>query len=436
MKPKHHDEHAHGALSPEMYHAAHRHEPLPFPKDFAWGAATSAHQVEGGNTLNDWWAAEQAAHTSCMRRRKKNCDHIHVSGPAVDHWNRFREDFDLAQQMNHNAHRLSLEWARIEPEMGKFDPVALAHYRDVLASLRTRGMKTMVTLHHFSNPQWFVKRGGWGTRDASKLFARYVEHVATELGDLVDWWITINEPLVYVTQGWLAGVWPPFIHNAFIRALRVTWHLARAHRAAWRVLKIHTPGVPVGVAHNVLTIQVYRKHNFIDQMFAQWVDFLWNHSFLWLTRRATHDFIGINYYFHYRLARAHWRSLRFFIDVREEQREASDIGWEVYPPGMADVLLDFTSYQLPIYITENGIATENDDRRVRFLISCLKEVYHAIAAGAPVHGYFHWSLLDNFEWSFGFAKRFGLVEVHYDTMERHIRPSAYAYKKICETNQL
>lgn len=437
MKRMLHNDHHHGTLSPEAYHAAHRHEPLSFPHGFAWGTATSAHQVEGHNVNNDWWSFEREAVTRCQKRKGKNCLHLHASGAACDHWNRFREDFDLVSGMGSNAYRLSLEWSRIEPRPGEFDTQVLIHYRTMLASLRERGIKTMVTLHHFTNPQWFVERGGWTRSQAPELFSCYVERVASELGDFVDWWITFNEPLVYATQGWLSGAWPPGKKNHWSNFGRVVWHLAQAHRRAWRTLKKITAHTPVGVAHNVLTIQVYRKHNFLDQWFAQVVDALWNHSFLFLTRPRTHDFIGLNYYFHYRLGVAHLRSLKFFVDIREEDREASDIGWEVYPPGMADVILDFTSYQKPIYITENGIATENDDRRVRFLISYLKEVYHAIQAGADVRGYFYWSLLDNFEWEKGFGPRFGLIHIDFShDLKRTLKPSSEIYARIARENAI
>ena len=157
-----------------------------FPGGFLWGAATSAHQVEGNNTGNDWWAWEQAG-----RVRQP-------SGDAADHFHRFREDFDLAREIGHNAHRLSLEWSRIEPEPGRFDAAAIEHYREVLTALRERGIEPVVTLHHFTLPRWLAARGGWHGRDVEEHFVRYVECVLEEYRELVRWWITLNEPVVQV----------------------------------------------------------------------------------------------------------------------------------------------------------------------------------------------------------------------------------------------
>lgn len=407
----------------------HDHKPLLFPKQFLWGAAGSAHQVEGWNEHNDWWIWEQ---------KGGNIARGEVSGRSADEYHRFPEDFDFAKALGHNAHRLSIEWSRIEPYQGQWNEKEVEHYRKVLRALKDRGLKVFLTLHHFTNPEWFAEAGGWEQKESVQLFVRFVQFVAKEYKGLVDFWITINEPVVYVTQGYLAGVWPPQ-KKSFIRAHRAFFHMIAAHKKAYRaihaVVDTKSHQAKVGIAQNTISLYSYRKHSLVDYVFLQLVDWFWNHSFFSFSKKC-HDFIGINYYFHYRLQKAHIRSYKFFIDIRQERRDASDIGWEVYPPGILDVLLDFSSYRLPLYITENGIATDNDHRRQRYIVGYLKEIYHAIRSGVPVKGYLYWSLIDNFEWEKGFASRFGLIAVDYKTLKRTVKQSGYLLAEIAKGNAI
>jgi beta-glucosidase len=404
----------------------HIHELRRFPDGFLWGTATSAHQVEGGNTNNDWYRWEQEGHVLDGQ----------VSGEACDHYCLYEQDFDLAAEMGNNSHRLSIEWSRIEPELGRFDQNQVLHYRRVLEALKKRGMKTMVTLWHFTLPQWFADRGGWEGRDAVRLYVRYVEFIARELGDLVDFWQTINEPMIYLGQAYGTGAWPPGRKRLW-RFVRVFARLAKAHRAAYNrlhaVLDTERDKIQVGIAQNVVTYEPYRRYSEVDALFIRLVDRLFNHQFFMWTR-GKHDFIGINYYFHYRVKYRPTKASQFFFEVHTENREVSDLGWEIYPPGIFEALMSFTRYGLPIYITENGIASADDGKRPRFLVAMLKEVYHAIKAGADVRGYFHWSLLDNFEWEKGFKGRFGLVAVDFRTQKRTPRRSYYVYQDICRRN--
>lgn len=410
----------------DSHSPSHHHDPLKFPKGFLWGSATSAYQVEGGNVNSDWyeWEAQQKGKLVASR-----------CGKATNHYKLFKEDFALAHDLHQNAHRLSLEWARLEPRDGVWDYHEVEHYREVLTELRRLKIKTFVTLHHFTNPQWFSDRGGWIAPGAHRYFERYVKFVVKYLGDLIDFWITINEPMVYVSQAYLAGAWAPGI-KSIPKALKVFRALLKAHTVAYECIHARcNDRCSVGIANNVISLYAYRKHAFADQALLQLTDWMWNHSFYTFSR-SEHDFIGINYYFHYRIKNATLKPWNLFIDIKKENRDTSDIGWEIYPPGIFDVLLDLNSYQLPIYITENGIATDNDDRRARFLVSYLKEIYHALGAGVRIKGYFYWSLLDNFEWEKGFDARFGLIGVDYKTYARTVRPSALAYKRICQENAI
>ncbi|MDO8435615.1 MAG: family 1 glycosylhydrolase, partial [bacterium] len=225
----------------EGENSPHHHETMWFPKGFLWGTATSSHQVEGNTTNNDWWAQALAGKTP-------------LPGTGPDHYHRFTEDFDNASRLNQNAHRLSIEWSRIEPREGEFDEQEIQHYRDVIKALRERGLEPFVTLHHFTNPQWFAEAGGWESHRAVRWFSRYVQHVVEALGDDVRFWITINEPMVLAVQGYFFGVWPPN-KRSWRTMIRVIVRLSRAHRKAYRIIhriaRKKRWSAQVGIAHNV-----------------------------------------------------------------------------------------------------------------------------------------------------------------------------------------
>jgi len=399
---------------------------LNFPPNFLWGTSTSAHQVEGNNTNNDWWAWEQEGHA----------DNHQVSGKGPDEYNLYAEDFKLAKDLHQNAHRLSIEWSRVEPEDNNWNMQEIEHYRQVLQTAKKNNIQTFVTLHHFTNPMWFSETGGWLQSDAPEIFQSYVMMIVKKLGDLVDFWITINEPMVYASQGYLAGTWPPQ-EKSLLKTKKVIKNMAKAHILAYRtihnLLDTDDFKAQVGFANNVASYQVYNKHSLRDYAFMTTVDLIWNHWFYRLTK-GCHDFLGLNYYFHYRIAKAKLSHWQFFTDIRKERRETSDVGWEIYPPGMFDVVMDLSRYKLPIYITENGIAVEKDNKRSRFIVSYVKELYHAIQAGAPVKGYFYWSLIDNWEWEKGYDARFGIIDVDFKTGKRTLRDSAKVYSEIAKHN--
>ncbi|MFW0862202.1 MAG: glycoside hydrolase family 1 protein [Candidatus Komeilibacteria bacterium] len=405
---------------------SHEEAVLKFPPNFLWGSSTSSHQVEGDNKNNDWWAWEQEG----------LADDHQVSGKAADFYNKYAEDFKMAADLNQNAHRLSIEWSRVEPEDNNWDMKEIEHYRKVLQSAKDNGLTTVVTLHHFTNPMWFVNDGGWEQKDAPEIFQSYVLMIIKHLGDLIDMWMTINEPMVYASQGYLAAAWPPQ-EKSPLKMYKVINNMAKAHILAYRsihnMLDTEDFTARVGFANNVSSYQIYNKHSLKDLAFMQTVDSVWNHWFMRQTK-GCNDFLGLNYYFHYRIAKAKFSHVQFFTDIRKERREASDVGWEIYPPGIFDVVMDMSKYKLPIYITENGIAVEKDNKRSRFIVSYVKELYHAIQAGAPVKGYFYWSLLDNWEWEKGYNARFGLVNVDFKTQKRTVRESAKVYASIAGHN--
>ena len=396
---------------------------LAFPKGFLWGTATSAYQVEGGIKNNDWVAAGYDA------------------GKACDHYHQFEEDFDLAKSLNNNAHRLSIEWSRVEPEEGKFDQKEIEHYQKVIDALKKRNLEPFVTLHHFTNPLWFSKKGEWVKKESVRYFTRYIETIVRSLRG-VRFWITINEPIIYASFAYIIADWPPqlFIDKYgevarkknLISTIKVTRNLIRAHQRAYKIIHKISPSSQVGIAKNNNYFEAYR-HKFLNVILAKTARWLWNSYFLGKIRNCQ-DFIGLNYYFHNRV-KMNWKSpTRSFNYCGGNIR--NDLGWEIYPKGIYKVLLELKKYNKPIYITENGLADAEDSKRAKFIIDHLSWVYKAIQEGVDARGYFHWSLMDNFEWAEGFKPRFGLFEVDYKTLARIERPSAKVYTKICKGNNI
>lgn len=403
----------------------HYHQTLKFPKNFLWGSSTSAYQVEGGCVKSDWWEFEKKPGKIANGDR---------SFRNADHYQLYEEDFDLSKELNLNAHRLSIEWSRLEPEEGKWDNKEIEHYRSVFKALNDRQTKIMLTLHHFTNPTWFAKKGAFSKKKNVRYFTLFVEKVVELYGAEIDFWITINEPMIYITQSYVQGVWPPEKKSLWA-GYRIFRNMARAHKEAYKIIHRGIPGSQVGIANNNISVVSYEKHSITEMIYVRFIDYLWNHVFVNFTK-GYHDFLGLNYYFHQRVENRKEKrhSFDIFVDIRKEKREVSDMGWEVYPEGIFDALLDLKQYNLPIYITENGIASLNDDRRARFLVAYLQAVYRAINAGVPIKGYFYWSLLDNFEWDKGYAPRFGLIDVDYKTLTRKIRASGLLYSIIAREN--
>jgi beta-glucosidase len=408
-----------------------------FPPGFLWGASTSSHQVEGNNRWNDWWEYEQQGRLP------------HLSGEACRHYELFERDFDLAQSWGQNAHRLSIEWSRIEPGEGTWNIDAMLHYRRVIQSLRERGLEPVVTLHHFTNPAWFTRSGGWLRRDSPKLFARYVEHTAKHLGTSVKYWLTINEPTVYVVQGYITGEWPPCFKSAWTKAMLVFRNLARSHTAAYRVLHGTLPDVMVGFAHSAPVIMPCNPARTRDRLAAALRDLLLNRAFFYLIgARGKHlrsvgnlDFVGINYYTRQIVRSTGW-GMTAFVGRECQQRHHTDLGplsvmgWEVYPSGLLASLKAFSRYGLPLLVTENGIATDDEALRRDFLVRHLASLGEAVLGGIDVFGYLYWSLIDNFEWAHGTRPTFGLAGVNFGTQERVPRPCVEDFQRVCRDNQL
>lgn len=384
-----------------------------FPEGFLWGVANSAYQVEGDNTNSDWYQWEIENRTE---KGVKN-------GQATDYWNRYKEDHILAEQIGCNAFRNGLEWSKIEPEEGKFSEDSIEHYRQVLLDLKQRGMKRVITLNHWTLPLWFVSKGGWHGKNPEDYFVRFVKKVIQELGEEIDICLVLNEPIIPLNKGYLAGVFPPGKRSilAFWRARR---NMINAHKKSYQEIKKYFPDLPVGITQFCNTFEadgifiIFRPLLKKFQLFYNW-GFVMNSL-------EYHDFIGIDYYATFKMP--------FFKRMTTENR-LTDMGWGIYPKGLYDICMEARKkFKKPIYIFENGLADANDKYRSDFIMEHLKFLNKAIDDGADVRGYFYWSLTDNFEWNKEFDPRFGLVEIDYKTLERKPRPSFYAYKKIIENN--
>ncbi len=412
---------------------------LKFPKKFLWGASISTHQVEGGNH-NQWtaWELETAqvkvAQAPYMYQHLPIWDEIkdqalnpsnYVSGRTADHFKRYEADFDLAKKLHLNTLRLGIEWSRIEPKEGEFNKAALKHYQNYFEALKERGITPIITLWHWTFPEWFAEKGGFLHRRNVKYFVRYVRHLAEHLDIDFRYVITLNEPTVYAAMSYHERRWPPEGGSKFAM-IAVMRNLARAHRKSYRLLKKLHPKAQIGLAHNCA--YYYGGYDsWISHFIARWAHYFANEWFVDRVKR-TQDFFGLNYYFANQVlgTRVH----------NPEDNKKNDLGWDMQPDKIRPLLMQLhQKYKLPFIITESGVADRNDKYRKWWIAQSVKAMDEAMKDGVKLQGYIHWSLLDNFEWAEGFWPRFGLLEVNYKTMKRRPRQSAIWYSRLIKTLQ-
>lgn len=381
---------------------------LKFPKNFLWGTATSSYQVEGG-IRNDWSRWEKSkARLEQLKREGKNPSHF-INKNACNHYNLYKKDFDFAKQLRNNSHRFSVEWARIEPEEGRFSQKEIKHYKKIVLALKARKIEPFLTAHHFTLPAWLSDEGGWLSPRCVRHFEDYVSRLALEFRN-VRFWITINEPVVLAYKGYWKADWPP-CKKSRIKTFRAIGNMIKAHKKAYRAIH-EFKSKEVGIAKNIIYFMGLLRFS----------NYFYNWHFL-DSIYGFQDFIGVNYYTRKRVP-------------REKSIERSDMGWAISPRGLYLALRRIKHYNLPVYITENGISDSTDEKRPRYIVKHLKQVHNALKEGIDVRGYFYWSLLDNFEWDSGFTKRFGLLETDYRSMSRKPRNSFYLYRGICSKNSL
>ncbi|HEY0756791.1 MAG TPA: glycoside hydrolase family 1 protein [Ktedonobacteraceae bacterium] len=425
---------------------------LQFPRGFLWGTSSASYQYEGGNTNSQWHAWEQQGHILSGE----------TCGAAADWWGRAEEDFARAEQLENNALRLSLEWSRIEPEEGRWDTSAIERYRVMLRDLRQRHMLPVVTLHHFTEPLWFAERGGFANPANIPLFIRYVKYVAAHLQDLCDFWMTFNEPNVYATLGYLIGTFPPGEHD-LKRTLLVMRNLMLAHVEAFYALRELQPEAQIGYCLHYRLLDPARAYWPLDVATAS----LQDEGFNWMLLKAgetghfsfpfntllkpllrasgTRDYHGINYYTREMIRFDATKPSELFAQrfvrpgtVINDPGIQGTFG-EIYPEGLYRVLKSVhkrTRGNKPLYVTENGFCDARDDRRPRAILEHLAMLHRAIQEGVPVRGYFHWALVDNFEWAEGWKARFGLIELNPLTQERIPRKSAALFGAISRANAI
>jgi beta-glucosidase len=380
-----------------------------FPEKFYWGAASASYQVEGGIYNVDWTVgAEQVK--------------VPPADDRVDHYNKYERDFEIARELGQNCQRISIEWARIEPEEGKFNQEEIEHYRKVIQTIKEKGMEPFVTLWHFTLPIWFYEKGGFTNKKAPEIFARYCNFVLEHLHGEAKFWDTINEPNVWASNGHLRGNWPPFkkCPRLYFKVLK---NLSKAHNLVYKTNKELYPEIEIGIVKDNINFRSDWKP--WNKIACKITDYFWNHYFLKKIQNNV-DHIGLNYYFDSFIG----SKPKWYKDLPK-----SDMGWTLSPKGIYYVLRDLARYKKPVYITEAGIADSEDKYRAEYIRGLIQWTHQAIQDGVDVRGFMYWSLLDNFEWALGYDKEFGLVHVTPEG-EREIRKSAYNYKEICESNAL
>ncbi len=418
---------------------------LAFPKGFIWGSATAAHQVDGGNENNNWARWEK----SVDEKGKPRVHNGDSAGAAAEHWDRYPEDIHLMRdELGINSYRFSIEWSRVEPEEGRFDEEAIAHYHDMIDSLIDAGITPMITLHHFTNPLWFEDKGGFEPEENIAFFVRFSKRMFEEFGEKVPRWCTINECGPYAVMGYGLGVFPPGIKN-FKRMAVVLYHLMRAHTAVYDMIKSMPGGdkVQVGLVKNIFQFDPYHRWNLFHWILCRVANGAYNESILGYIERGEFkvniptqvnfvrsnpeaagktDFIGLNYYANLILSLFMKREPPFEPHARPSQ-VLTDMPYAIYAEGFYRALMRLKPLNKPIIVTENGIADDKDDRRAMWIERYIYAMSQAIKDGADVRGYHYWSLMDNFEWAEGWQMAFGLYEVNFDTQERRLREGSLAY---------
>jgi beta-glucosidase len=388
---------------------------LSFPDGFLWGAATAAHQVEGGNWNNDWWAWEHAPETKC----------VEPSADACDHFWRYPDDIELLRDLGFGAYRFSLEWSRIEPEDGEFSIAALDHYARMIESCRDHALVPVVTYHHFTSPRWLAARGGWLAPEVVDRFARFCERATAHFGNEVGIGCTINEPNVVSFMGFIAGEFAPG-HNDLGEYATVNEHMVAAHRKAYDAIKAGPGDFPLG---QTLSMSDWAVPDGAEEVFAR-VRHMHEDQFLEASRGD--DYVGVQAYTRTRLGPD-----GIPIGPEDGVPVVESMGYEFWPRAVEVAVRHAIAVAgTPVYVTESGIGTDDDAQRIEYVTGALEGVGRCIEDDLDVRGYFYWSLLDNFEWALGYGPRFGLISVDRATQERTPKPSAAWLGEIARTNTL
>ena len=422
-------------------------ERVYFPKNFMWGTATASHQVEGNNTNNNWYAWEHQKDSNGKSRIHNN----DKSGIAANHWNLYRDDISLMNDLGVGYYRFSVEWSKIEPENGIINEKALEHYRDVCIALIDSGLTPVITLHHFSHPIWFEELGAFEKEENIEHYIRFSELVFNKLSDIVPIWCTINEPAVYVTQGYFNGIFPPGKKDPLLAGY-VMRNLLNAHVQVYQRLKSLPNGenVQIGLVKNITQLDPLRRWHMLDWYFSGILNDVFTNSTLNLFLKGEFDFylpamanvsyknydainsldfIGLNYYSRWHVKGQLNLAEPFTFELRPQDIQ-TDMPYAIYPEGFYKAVKTIAKLNVPIIITENGIADDKDDRRSLFIKRYLYALFKTIEEGYDIRGYFYWSLMDNFEWAEGYMMKFGLYDVDFNTQKRTLRSGSQSFVDI------
>ncbi len=425
---------------------------LAFPREFVWGVAAAAHQVEGNCTNNNWsrWENQSAPDgTPRIARGQK-------AGRACDHWNRYPGDIQLMKDLGVSSYRFSPAWSKIEPEPGNYDKDAIQHYHQVIDALRAADIEPMLSIHHFTHPLWFEDMGSFEKESNLDHFVRFAERLFSEYHDKVELWCTINEPAVFGTVGWFGGVFPPGKKDVKLTA-EVLANLTAAHARVYNALKAMPGGdnAQIGLVKNIFQFDPFRRYHLLDWVSARVMDGVFNGAIIDCLKTgrfrvsvpgqvsfsreipdapASLDFIGLNYYSHL-YARFKGTPSEPFEMVERPGEIQTDMPYAIYAEGFYRALKTIAELERPIYVTENGIADSEDDRRALYIRRYLYAMSRAMSEGVDVRGYYYWSLMDNFEWAEGYDMKFGLYSMDPDTLERKLRDGSRAYTAIIERSR-
>lgn len=422
-----------------------------FPDNFMFGTATAATQIEGGDKNSNWYEWSKKG-----KIRDKQSSIV-----AADHYNRVKEDIEIMKELNQESYRMSVEWSRIVPKENIISRAGIDHYISELKLLKKEGISPLITLHHFSIPQWVEEKGGWINPDTVYYFLEFVKILVSEFGDLCSDYCTINEPNVYCLESYMDGKYPPGHKGNVLAYFKAAKNLIIAHLKSYKLIhRIRKENnflgeTKVGFAHHLAVVEPISENVFtVSSRHA--IDYVFHTIFTigFIEGRLTFplgsgypegagifcDFLGINYYSRH-IIKSSLNPLTLFGKIhlkRNSPKERySDLGWQIYPEGLGQVVRSmYKEYPIPIYITENGIADASDMQRGEFIEQHLEVIYDLIDEGIDIRRYYHWSLLDNLEWHEGYIPRFGLVHINYKTLKRTIRKSGYYYAKIIEKRKL
>jgi beta-glucosidase len=403
---------------------------------FLWGVATSAFQIEGSPHAD--WASWDSI--------------LHFNPNVTNHYHVYKEDLNLLKEIGVNAYRFSLEWSRIQPREDVWNDEVIAHYQEVIDILNENNIEPMVTLHHFTHPLWFVKKYPWHKDSSVEKFLTYAKLIISSIRG-VRYWITFNEPYVLLLGGYLEGCMPPGIRDTSL-AIKALENILICHAGAYETIHVRIPDAMVSVAHNMAALSPWRSWNPLDRLIAGAAKYFYNHSLLDafisgelrlkfpfkkaiiipIPIEGKLDFFGVNYY-----TRVHMRFNPFKklgIELRHRDIDGyglSDMGWEIHPHGLLKVLRYASKLKVPLIITENGIATRNAEKKIRFISEHVEVLERCIKSGIDVRGYFYWSLIDNYEWLQGLDARFGLYRVDFNTLRRSPTAAALYYSHIIKS---